>query len=93
MPLLAFIIGLIGPVVVRVIIALGFTVVTFTGVMAAASSLLASAQASWAAVPLTVYQLASLTGFPEFLGLVFGATMSRLAIWASIGASRYIVKG
>lgn len=88
----AFLISLCGPLVVRGIIALGFTAVTFTGVTITANALISTAQSSWSGISVTVLQLASLSGVPEFLGLVFGALVARLAMWASVGAARYVMK-
>lgn len=88
----ALIMALVGPVVVRAVIALGFTAVTFTGVTLAINNLVTMAQSNWSALPLTVIQLSSLSGIPEFLGMVFGAVVARAAMWASVGASRYIFK-
>lgn len=88
----SFILALVGPVLVRAIIALGFTAVTFTGITVLTDSLVEYAQSSWSAVPLTVIQLASLSGIPEFLGMIFGALVARVAISASVGASKYVLK-
>lgn len=85
--------ALVGPVVARAVIALGFTAVTFSGVELAANQLVAMAQANWSSMPLAVLQLASLSGIPEFLGMTFGAFVARLAMWAAVGASRYVFKG
>lgn len=88
----AFLLALLGPMVVRAIIALGFTAVTFTGVTITANALISTAQSSWSGISVTVLQLASLSGIPEFLGLVFGALVARLAMWAAVGASRYVMQ-
>ena len=88
----AFLLGMAGPLVVKGVIALGFTAVTFTGVTLLTNQLVQSAQANWAALPSTVINLASLSGIPEFLGMVFGALVARVAMWASVGATRYILK-
>ena len=87
----AFILALVGPVFVRAIIALGFTAVTFTGVTLISNELVGYAQASWSAIPITVIQLASLSGIPEFLGMIFGALVARVAMFASFGASRFVL--
>lgn len=91
MNLAAFIIALIGPVVIRTIVALGFTAVTFTGVSTLSNSLVSYAQSSWSSIPTTVLQLATLSGIPEFLGMVFGALVARVTMAAAVGASRYVL--
>lgn len=91
MNIAAFLIAMIGPMVVRGIIALGFTAITFTGVTVTADALVSYAQNSWSSLPLVVLQLASLSGIPEFFGMVFGALIARLAMWATVSMTRYIV--
>lgn len=88
----AFLLSMAGPVVVRAVVALGFTAVSFTGVTILVNELVVNSQSNWASIPNTVLQLASLSGIPEFLGLVFGAAVARAAMWASVGASRFILK-
>lgn len=86
----SFLLALIGPLAVRVILALGFTAVTFTGVTVTANALITYAQNSWSALPVAVLQLASLSGIPDFFGMVFGALVARMAMWATVSMSRYI---
>lgn len=71
--LAAWFVSLVGPVVARAIIALGFTAVSFAGVTVAMSSLVTLAQNNWSSVPTTVLQLASLSGIPEALGMIMSA--------------------
>lgn len=81
-----------GPLVIRGVVALGFTAVTYAGVTALMTSLVESAQASWAAMPTVVLQLATLSGIPQVLGMIFGAYAARVAMWAAVGASKYVLK-
>lgn len=83
---------MVSPIVIRLVVALGFTAVTFTGVTATVDVLVAYAQTQWSSIPNTVLQLASLSGIPEFLGMVFGAAVARVLMWASLGASKYVLK-
>jgi hypothetical protein len=87
-----FLMGLIGPLVLRAIVALGFTAVTYTGVTALVSSLVSSAQNNWSAMPSAVLQLAALSGIPQVMGMIFGAYLARVAMWASVGAAKYVLK-
>lgn len=82
--------ALVGPMAVRVLIALGFSAVTFTGVTLTSNALISYAQNSWSGIPLDVMQLASLSGIPEFFGMVFGAYVARVSMWAVVSASRYM---
>ncbi len=92
MTLAAWLLALVAPLVVRGVIALGFTAVVFTGVTAGVNQLVASAQAGWSSLPTAVLQLASLSGIPESLGMIFGAYMSLFALQASLGFGQYVFK-
>lgn len=92
MNIAAWLIGMVAPLVVRGIIALGFTAVTLTGVTELSNQLVQIAQQNWAGMPLAALQIASLSGIPELLGMITGAYVARIAMWASIGASKYVFK-
>lgn len=88
----AWLLALIGPLVIRGIIALGFTAVTFTGVTALVATLVSSAQTSWASMPAAVLQLVALSGIPEVMGMLFGALTARVTMWAAVSMSKYVLK-
>lgn len=92
MTIAAWLMALVGPLVVRGIIALGFTAVTLTGITAASNTLVEIAQSNWSALPVSVLQLASLSGIPESLGVILGAYVARMLIFASMGASKFVFK-
>lgn len=92
MNLASWLIALIGPLAIRVIAALGFTAVTYTGVTALVDQLVGVAQQNWASMPLAVLQLVTISGIPQVLGMIFGAYMARVAMWAAVGAARYVLK-
>jgi hypothetical protein len=92
MSIAAWLISLVGPLVVRGIIALGFTAITLTGLTELTNSLVQAAQQNWAGLPVAVLQIASLSGVPESIGLVMGAYVARMAAYASVGASKYVFK-
>ena len=92
MTLAAWLLALVAPLVVRAVIALGFTAVVFTGVTAGVQQLIGTAQSSWSTLPVAVLQLATLSGIPESLGMVFGAHMALFALKASLGFGKYVFK-
>lgn len=92
MNIAAWLMTMVGPMVVRGLIALSFTAVTFTGVTELTSLLVSSAQSSWASMPIAVLQLVALSGIPEVMGLIFGAMTARVAMWVAVSASRYVFK-
>ena len=92
MTIAAWLLALVGPLVVRGIIALGFTAVTLTGVTVAANTLVSTAQSNWSTMPVAVLQFASLAGIPEALGVILGAYVARMLMFASMGASKFVFK-
>jgi hypothetical protein len=80
------------PLAIRVVAALGFTAVTYTGVTTLVNQLVTTAQQNWSSMPVAVLQLCTLSGIPQVLGMIFGAYMARVAMWAAVGAARYVLK-
>jgi hypothetical protein len=80
------------PLALRVLAGVGFSIVTFTGVTEFWSGLLVIAQNNWSTLPVVVLQLASLSGIPQFLGMIAGAYATRMTIWIAVSATRFIVK-
>lgn len=92
MNIASFLIALIGPLAVRVVLALGMSVITFSGVDLAVGSLISGAQASWSGIGADVLGLAGVAGVPACLGLLAGALNARGALWVLAAASKWIVK-
>jgi hypothetical protein len=88
----AWLLALVGPLVVRGVIALGFTAVVFTGVTLTANQLVQTAQENWSQMSATVIQLATLSGIPEVLGMLFGAVVAVFTARASVGFAKYVFK-
>jgi hypothetical protein len=92
MPLVTWLLSMVAPLVIRAVVALGFTAVTYTGVTALANSLMSIAQANWAALPAGVLTIAHLSGIDSAIGMIAGAYAARLAVWASINGVKYVLK-
>lgn len=92
MNLALWVLSLVGPMAIRLVAALGFTAVAYTGVTALVTKLVETAQTNWAAMPAAVLQLCTLSGIPQVMGMIFGAYMARVAMWAAVGAARYVLK-
>ena len=88
----AFLLALIGPLAVRVILALGMSVVTFTGVDAALTGLISMAQSNWSGIGADVLGLAGVAQVPACLGLICGAMSARVAAWVAASAARWVTK-
>lgn len=92
MPLAAWLLSLVAPFAIRALVALGFVSVSFVGVSNLANQLIQLAQQNWSALPTVALQMASLSGIPQALGMIFGAYAARLAVWATINGTRYLLK-
>lgn len=78
------------PLVARVLVALGFQVVTITGMAAAIGQLKALFLSHVASVPAAGFQLALLAGAGTAFGMIFGAITFRLAMWQLQSATRLL---
>lgn len=83
--------GLAGPIILRILVTLGVGIVTFTGVTAGLQGLIGMAQSSWSALPAAMLALASIAGVPQGLGIIAGAMTARVATWAAVSATRWVL--
>jgi len=88
----AFLFSAVGPLAIRALTLIGFTAVTFTGVMELVNLLISQAQTSWSSLPAAVIAIGSLAGLPQCLGLIFGAFVARVTLWVGTSASRLLFK-
>lgn len=88
----AFLFSAVGPLAIRALTLIGFSAVTFTGVMELVNALISQAQASWSSMPVVMLSLASLAGVPQALGLIFGAFVARATLWIGASASKLLFK-
>ena len=93
MQLAAWLLTLIGPLVVRALIVLGISTVTYTGVTASLDGLIGMAQNSWVGLPQDLLQLASIAGVTDFLGIITGAMSTRVTLWVASMSTRWITGG
>lgn len=88
----SWIISLAGPIAFRVLLAIGFSTVTFTGVTVAIQSLIDTAVSNWANLPGDVLGLAGVAGIPQAIGIICGAVVARAGMWAAVSATRFVLK-
>jgi hypothetical protein len=74
----------------KVLLAIGFQVVTITGVAASLAGLRLMIISSFGAVPAAALQLVLLSGVGTGLGIVLGAVAFRLALWQIQSATRVL---
>lgn len=87
-----WLVALVGPIAARVLVSLGFTAVSFAGVTALTDQLVQMAKDQWAALPSAVLQLASLSGIPQALGMIFGAYLAWVGVWAVQNGTKYLLR-
>lgn len=76
-----FLLSMVQPLVARVLVALGLSIVTFTGMSAVMDTLTQRAVSAWGGLPASIMQLASLAGIGEALSIIMGAIATRVLIW------------
>lgn len=69
------------PLVARVLIALGFQVITLTGMDVTIDAIKTLMYSYIGGIPAAGLQLALLGGFGTALGIILGAIATRLALW------------
>lgn len=77
----AFLLALVQPILSRILIALGFSVVTFVGMDLVIQQLVDYAVSAWGDLPGNILALAGLAGVGEALSIIMGAVLTRLLIW------------
>lgn len=93
MGLLAALAALAGPILARVLLALGFSVVTITGVSVALGALKSQIVTFLGQSPAALIQLAGLSGLWQGLGLIFGAVTFAVTLWGITSARKVLGVG
>jgi Protein of unknown function (DUF2523) len=91
MPLAAFFLSLVQPIISRIMVALGLSVVTFTGMSLVMEQMTNVVGNAWGALPGAIFGLAQLAGLGEGLSIVFGAIATRVLIWQLTRSTRMIM--
>lgn len=81
-----------GPLVIKALLALGIGTITFTGVTEALQGLISMTTSNWASVPSDVLALASVAGIPQAIGIITGAFTTRVGIWVTASATKWVTK-
>ena len=94
MPALAsFLLGIVASLVGRVLVALGFSVVTIVGFDAAIGKVKDLVYNSTYALPADAMQLFFLAGGGVALNIIFGAITFRLSLWSITKSVQLVGKG
>lgn len=76
-----FLLAMVQPMLGRVLLALGFQVVTITGMTAAVNQLKGMALSGLALLQPETLSLFQIAGGPTALGIILGACTTKLALW------------
>lgn len=82
--------AMMAPLVARVLMALGFSVVSIVGVTTVLAQLKSMFIAQAAALPAAGLQIALLGGFGTACGIIFGAVTTRMALWQIQNATKVL---
>lgn len=82
MNLAALLMALAAPIAKRIMIALGFGLVSFAGVSVALNSLLTSAKNAWGGTPADVLNILQLSGSNTAFSIIAGAMVARVGLLA-----------
>ena len=92
MTLFSFLAAAVGPLAIRILLALGISAVTFVGVDLVVQALVGRVVSSYSGLPAATLQLVSLAGVGQGLGVVLGAVNARLALWSFASATKWITR-
>jgi len=87
----SWLIGLVGPLVVRGLMAIGISTITFTGVTASLQTLIQMAQDNWSGMSSDLLGLAGIAGVPQGIGIIVGAMTARVGMWAAVSATKFVL--
>jgi len=82
--------AMMSPLVARVLMALGFSVVSVVGVSTVLATLKSSFISQALALPAAGLQLGLLAGMGVGFGIIFGAVTTRLALWQIQNATKVL---
>lgn len=92
MTLWSFLLAAVGPLAIKIMVALGISVLTVGGVSEIMDALIAHSQESWSSMPTAMLGLVGLSGASTAVGMILGAFNARLALWLATSATRWAVK-
>lgn len=87
----AFLLALVQPIISRILVALGMSIVTFTGMSVLMEQVTQAVQSAWGGLPGAILGLAGLAGLGEGLSIVFGAIATRVLIWQLTKSTRMLM--
>lgn len=90
MPLLTFLLSVAWPIAKRVLIALGVGFVSYEGLTLLVGQIQAQVIAYWGQVGQVVFQVLSLSGFPQAMGIVLSAFAAKVSMTVAAKALKFL---
>lgn len=87
-----FLLAIAQPLVAKILVALGITITTLTGVTAAYGTIKGYIQTNVNSMPAAALQLAALAGAPEGIAMILGACTFVIALWTVTSATKMVFK-
>jgi len=81
---------MVQPILARIMVALGFSMLSIVGMDALMGQVMAAFQSAWGGLPSQMLALAGLAGIGEALGIITGAIMTKVMIWQLTKSTRMI---
>lgn len=88
--LTAWLFAILSPLLGRIFVTLGFSVVTVVGMEAVLTTVKNTLVSHMQTIPAAALQLALLSGAGVALGMIFGAVSTRLLLWKLTSATRIL---
>lgn len=85
-----WLLAMMQPLIAKVLVSLGFSVVTITGLTAITNDLKAQAISGIGSLPPELLNLFLLSGGSTALGIILGALTTKLMLWAITDATRLL---
>jgi hypothetical protein len=82
MPLAAWVLALVAPIVKKVFVALGVGVITYASLNFLGTQITNAVLGAWGGVSGSILQIVSLAGLPDCIGITLGAINARIALIA-----------
>lgn len=93
MKLGAWLVAMMQPLLAKILVSLGFSVVSITGLTAITNSLKTQAATGLSLLDPGIAALFGLAGGPEGLGIIIGACTTKLMLWTLQSSTKIIASG
>jgi hypothetical protein len=87
-----FLLALVEPILAKILLSLGFSVVSIVGMEAIVNQIKGTLISNVNSLPADVLQFALFLGVGNALGIIFGAVTTKLLLWAAQNATSIIGK-